>query len=166
MGPSPDPGWSWTPWAQPLHLNSGLEVIFGCDLAVRNTATLDLEWADAGAGTSVVSFAPHPGDAAEHVFPVRPPPPDAPGCVSAGSAGRDQARDPGGSQRQEMDGRNCSGFRSDRVRGRAVSCPGPPVEPIRWTPYGSNVTSTAMGAPHTRNEPVGVVENPGTWAIA
>ena len=75
VGPSPNAGWNWTPWAQPLHLNSGLEVIFGCDLAVGNTATLDLEWADAGAGTSVVSFAPHPGDGAEHVFTVGPPPP-------------------------------------------------------------------------------------------
>ena len=75
VGPSPDPGWSWTSWAQPLQLNSGLEVIFGCDLAVGNTATLDLEWTDAGAGTSVVSFAPHPGDGTEHVFAVGPPPP-------------------------------------------------------------------------------------------
>jgi hypothetical protein len=75
VGPSPNPRWNWTSWTQPLQLNSGLEVIFGSDLAVGNTATLDLEWADAGAGTSVVSFGRQPGDGAEHVFAVGPPPP-------------------------------------------------------------------------------------------
>ncbi len=74
VGPSPDPSWQWTPWSQPMQLNSGIEVIFGCDLAVGNTATLALEWADAGAGMSVVNFARHKGDGTEHVFPVGPPP--------------------------------------------------------------------------------------------
>jgi hypothetical protein len=75
VGPSPDPRWSWTRWAQPLQLNSGIEVIFGCDLAVGNSASLELEWTDAGPGTSVVNFAPHLGDGSEHVFTVGPPPP-------------------------------------------------------------------------------------------
>jgi hypothetical protein len=75
VGSSPNPGWDWTSWTQPLQINSGLEVIFGCDLAVGNTATLDLEWADAGAGTSVVNFARLRGDGTEHTFSVGPPPP-------------------------------------------------------------------------------------------
>jgi hypothetical protein len=75
VGPSPNPSWDWTSWTQPIQINSGLEVIFGCDLAVGNTAMLELEWADAGAGTSVVNFARHRGDGTERVFSVGPPPP-------------------------------------------------------------------------------------------
>lgn len=50
-------------------------MILGCDLAVGNSATLDLEWEDAGTGASVVNFARHKGDGTEHVFSVGPPPP-------------------------------------------------------------------------------------------
>jgi hypothetical protein len=75
VGNSPSPDWAWTSWAQPLRLNSGIEVIFGCDLATGNSAVLDLEWADAGAGTSVVNFARQRGDGTEHVQTVGPPPP-------------------------------------------------------------------------------------------
>lgn len=75
LGPSPNPGWSWTEWAQPLQINSGVEVIFGCDLGIGNSATLDLEWVDAGPGTSVVNFARVKGDGTEHAVAVGPPPP-------------------------------------------------------------------------------------------
>ena len=75
VGSSPNPGWNWTPWTQPLTLNSGLEVIFGCDLAVGNSASLHLEWADAGPGTSVVKWARDRGAGTEHLIPVGPPPP-------------------------------------------------------------------------------------------
>ena len=74
VGPSPDPTWNWTAWTQPLQLNSGLEVIFGCDLAVGNSATLELEWVDAGPGTSLVNWARARGDGTEHGFTIGPPP--------------------------------------------------------------------------------------------
>ncbi|MGC2289291.1 MAG: hypothetical protein WA688_05475 [Thermoplasmata archaeon] len=75
VGRSPTPGGDWTSWTRPLQLNSGLEVIFGCDLAIGNSASLDLEWVDAGAGTSVVSFARYLGDGSERVWTIGPPPP-------------------------------------------------------------------------------------------
>jgi hypothetical protein len=75
VGPAPNPGETWTSWTQPLQVNSGVEVIFGCDLAVGNFASLELEWSDGGPGTSVVDFAPVRADGMDHVFPVGPPPP-------------------------------------------------------------------------------------------
>jgi hypothetical protein len=75
VGPSPNPEWNWTPWTQPLQLNSGLEVIFGCDLAVGNSVELHLEWADGGPGTSVVKWARDRAGGTEHLLSVGPPPP-------------------------------------------------------------------------------------------
>ena len=74
-GSSPHSTGSWTAWAQPLRLNSGLEVIFGSDLAVGNSADLELAWTDAGPGVSVVRFLRHRGDGERRLFSVGPPPP-------------------------------------------------------------------------------------------